>query len=95
MAFVDPRVADLVAHLDGVKAAVVLERDRIATVARELFAAHDHPGRHEITTGTGQTDAVVSLEGPAPLAVELGHWTKDHKKFVEGLHVLGRAAASG
>lgn len=94
MAFVDPKIADTVAHMAGVKAAVLLERDKLAAAAEGLFASHDHPGRHEITTEDGRTDALVSLEGPAPLSVEFGHWTPGHKRHVEGLHILGRAVAA-
>lgn len=96
MVFVDPDIAATVAHLDGVVAAVKLERDAIARVAEALFAPHDHPGRHEITTHDDvdhRTDALVSLVGPAAMSVEYGHWTADHKRHVEGLHILGRAIA--
>lgn len=94
MATVKPNVASLVAHMPEVKAAVRLERDRLAGVAEGLFASHDHPGRHEITTSNGVTDGLFSLEGPAPLSVEFGHWTKGHKTHVEGLHILGRTIAA-
>lgn len=92
MVYVDPRVAEKVAKMTGVHEAVKVKRDEIAAVARGLFASHDRPGGHEITTTDGRrTDAFVNLVGPAPLAVELGHWTPDHKRHVDGLHVLGRA----
>lgn len=106
MVFVDPNIAKTVAHMEGVREAVMAERDRIAARAEALFAPHDNPGGHEITktdpVGTG-IDALVNLEGPAPLSVEFGHWTKPAKgaratrhggeetTFVEGLHILGRA----
>jgi hypothetical protein len=95
MVWVDPNIAAKVAHFPEVKAAVRAERDKVAGVARGLFATHDMPGRHEITTQDDHLDALVSLEGPAPLSVEYGHWmnTKDGRKFVEGLHILGRAVA--
>ena len=97
MAFVDPKIAKTVAHLAGVRVAVLAERDKIAGVAEGLFASHDNPGGHEITTSEphdfGALDAFVSLEGPAPLSVEFGHWTPDHKQHVEGLHILGRTVA--
>ena len=94
MSFVDPKVADLVAHMPEVHAAVILERDKMAVVAEGLFAIHDRPGRHEITKTDEKVDALVSLEGPAPLSVEFGHWTADHKTRVDGLHILGRAIAA-
>lgn len=97
MAFVDPKTAEKVAHLPEIHKAVLLVRDKVAAVAEGLFAAHDNPGGHEINTkdhGFGDLDGFVNLDGPAPLSVEFGHWTPDHKKHVEGLHILGRAVAS-
>lgn len=91
MATVNPRIAAIVAHMPGMVEAVRAERDRVASIAEALFAAHDNPGRHEITKQDEDPDALVSLDGPAPAAVELGHWTPDRTKFVDGLHVLGRA----
>lgn len=98
MAFVDPNIAETVAHMPEVHAAVLAERDRVARIAEALFAPHDDPGRHKITALDEPDDGLVSLEGPAPLAVEFGHWTPDHKSHVEGIHVLTRAidqAAAG
>jgi hypothetical protein len=94
MVWVDPKIAAKVAHFPEVKAAVRVERDKVAGIARGLFASHDNPGGHEITTQDDHLDALVSLEGPAPMSVEFGHWTPDHKKHVEGLHILGRAIAA-
>ena len=91
MATVKPGVASIVAHMPEVKAAVRLERDKLAARAAGLFASHDNPGGHHLTKENGSTDALVSLEGPAPLSVEFGHWTPDHKTHVAGLHILGRA----
>lgn len=93
MAFVDPRIAKTVAHMAGVRLAVRTERDKLAAVAEGLFASHDNPGGHEISTDNSGIDALFSLEGPAPLSVEFGHWTPDHKQHVEGLHILGRTVA--
>ena len=73
MAWVDPRIADKMARDKGIKEAVRAERDRIAAVAEGFFAPHDNPGGHKITTSNGtKTDAFVNLDGPAPLAVDLG-----------------------
>lgn len=93
MVWVDPQIAKKVAYMPEVHAAVVAERDRLERVAAGLFASHDNPGRHEITKTDDRVDALVNLDGPAPLSVEFGHWTPDHKRYVEGLHILGRAAA--
>ena len=79
-------------RLPAVRGAVRGERDAIASRARSLFAAHDRPGGHSITTSDGAVDASVWLEGPAPVALERGHFARDGKTFVEGIHVMGRAA---
>lgn len=80
------------ATLPSVRRAVRGERDEIAVRARSLFAAHDRPGGHRITTSNGAVDAHVWLEGPAPRAVEFGHFTPSGEKYVDGLHILARAA---
>jgi hypothetical protein len=94
MSFVDPKIADIVAHLPGVHFGVLIERNRLANIADGIFATHDHPGGHEITVSDHAVDGFVNLDGPAPLSVEFGHWTKDHKTRVEGLHILSRAVAA-
>ena len=96
MATVNPRIGRIMSRDKGVRTAVRAERDRIAATAEGFFASHDNPGGHKITTSNGRVDAFVSLDGPAPLSVEFGHWqkTKGGREFVEGLHVLGRAVAS-
>ena len=86
------------AHSSAVRRVVRAERDRIKDAAETLFAPHDRPGGHKITTSNGIVDAYVSLEGPAAAALEFGHFTVPDKKgevrFVEGLHVMGKAARS-
>lgn len=99
MATVYPKIEARLAHMPEVRAAVLLERDKLAAAAKALFAAHDNPGGHEINTddpdiGFSKVDGFVNLEGPAPLAVEFGHWTPHHAQFVDGLHILGRTVAS-
>lgn len=83
--------------MGGVREGVRTERDKLAAITDGLFASHDHPGGHRVTQQDGRTDAFVSLEGPAPLSVEFGHWTDAKKpsdrRFVDGLHVLTRAIA--
>lgn len=93
MAYVDPKIGSIVAHQAGVITAVRGDRDRIFDIAKGLFASHDKPGRHEFHTHDDGTDALIDFDGPAPLAVEYGHWTPDHKEHVEGLHIFDRAIA--
>lgn len=80
------------ANLPSVQDAVLDERDQIAGRARSLFASHDRPGGHRITTSRSRPDAAVWLEGPAPRAVEFGHFTPGGDKYVDGLFILARAA---
>ncbi len=80
------------ARLPSVQGAVHGRRGKIAAKARALFASHDRPGGHSIKTHDGAVDAYVSLVGPAAVAVEYGHFTAKGDRFVEGLHIMGRAA---
>jgi hypothetical protein len=86
--------ADLVAHLEGVKAAVVdVAAAPVLRRARAILAEHSTGGSdpHEIQLRLGaQTDAFVDLVGPAPAALEYGHVTPKGKA-VDGLHILKRA----
>lgn len=79
------------ARTGTVRGAVRSERDAVASRARARFASHDRPGGHSITTTNGPVDAFVWLEGPAPRAIEFGHFVfrKDGTAtWVEGLHVI-------
>lgn len=85
----------LIAHLDGVTGAVVDAATPILQRARATLAAHRNDGDHEVQLRLGaQTDAFVELVGPAPLAVERGHYAPDGS-WVEGLHVLRDAVQPG
>ncbi|MGW4114820.1 DUF5403 family protein [Actinosynnema sp. NPDC004786] len=95
MAQVYRNAADLIAHLDGVTAAVVeLGAGPVLRRARALLTEHTTTGpgeHHEVQLRLGeQTDAYVELVGPAPVALEYGHVTKNGKT-VDGLHILKRA----
>lgn len=88
------------ARIGSVRRAVRSVRDDIKAKAEALFAPHDRPGGHEITKSDGAVDAYVSLVGPAPASVEFGHFTPigededAEPTYVEGLHIMGRAARS-
>lgn len=95
MADVYRNAADLIAHLEGVKAAVVeVGAAPVLRRARAILAEHttdDDGEHHEVQLRLGaQTDAFVDLVGPAPAALEKGHVTKNGKT-VDGLHILKRA----
>ena len=84
------------ASLPGVKAAVRETADRIEARAKADFAPHDNPGGHTIRSRNAGPDRLVYLTGPAPVALEYGHFTRARKganpSWVEGLHIMGRAA---
>lgn len=95
MAQVYKNCNSLIAHLDGVTGAVVDTATPILGRARARLAAHRDDGDHEVQLRLGaQTDAFVELVGPAPLAVERGHYAPDGT-WVEGLHVLRDAVVPG
>lgn len=79
------------ARTSSVRGAVRGERDSIAAKARARFSSHDRPGGHSITTEDRGVDAFVWLEGPAPRAIEFGHFVyrKDGSAtWVEGLNII-------
>ena len=80
------------ARLPSVQREVRARRGMIAAKARALFASHDRPGGHSIKTHDGAVDAYVSLVGPAAVSVEFGHFTAKGDRYVNGLHIMGRAA---
>lgn len=95
MALVYKNVASLVAHLDGVTGAVVDAATPILAKARANLAARRDDGDHEVQLRLGaQTDAFVELVGPAPLALERGHFAGDGS-WVEGANILRDAVQPG
>lgn len=81
------------AGLPSVQAAVKGVQGDVYAKARANFASHDRPGGHRVTKGRpNRFDRAVYLVGPAPMSVEFGHFTPKGTKYVEGLHVLGRAS---
>lgn len=93
MAEVYPKVNSLIAHLPEVRAAVAVEADARAVVARALLAPHTKSGKTEVTVQHRRVDSLVSLENPkgeiAVLSIEFG-W-HDGDAHADGLHILGRA----
>src|SRR5690606_15798559 len=83
----------------GVRAATYEAAQEIGAKARANMARHRFHGNetdHEVTVTRGRVDAFVNLEGPAPGAVEIGHWYKGNlgvtPKFVPGLYIITGAA---
>lgn len=59
----------------------------IAARARGNLAGVRDQGRHTVTVSKGAVDRFVNLEGPAALAVEVGHVTRGGT-VVRGANVL-------
>lgn len=94
MAQVYKNCNDIVAHLDGVGGAVVDAAAPILARAKSNLAAHRDTGEHQVELRLGaRTDAFVDLVGPAPLALEVGHFMPNGD-FVEGTRIL-RDAVQG
>lgn len=83
-----------VARLPGVRAFVQQSAEASGVRAATLLAQHHKTGAHRIVvkhrTGRKGLDSMVSIQGPAPGALELGHVARDGSE-VEGLHILRRA----
>lgn len=95
VAVVYPGTDDYVSHLLGVRASLAAEGSKIAARARVLLAQHRDTGAARIEESSGRLDRFVSLSDergyPAAGAIEYGHLRRDGT-FVEGLHVMARAA---
>ena len=94
------RVNKIVAHTPGVRAEVYSAAQEIAAKAEQILLEHrdtTNKTDHEITISRGTVDSFVNLEGPAPAAVEWGHFWDNGEieaevTFVPGLYILHRAA---
>ena len=76
----------------------------VADNARALAASHNVSGEFEASIGVerrpgkrGVTDRIVYADDPNALSIEFGHLTRPGKDgtsqhWVEGLHILARAA---
>lgn len=66
----------------------------IVPAAKANLARHRRDGDHSIVLSRGRTDSFVSLQGPAALSVEQGHWTvwNGRSMYVPGLRILRDAA---
>lgn len=100
--YVRPDLDDIVAHLQGVGAAVHAEGDKIAARAESNLAGHRKTGAAHIEVEHSETDSYVSLVDGTPqntnalpaLAIEYGHKvkTKNGEEWVPGLYIITKAA---
>lgn len=81
------------AKLPEVQAVLDTKREEIYAKAQALFAEHHKTGEHEITKSDGRVDKYVNIDGPGALSIEEGHFDgyRGKRRYVEGLHILGRA----
>lgn len=65
--------------------------------ARARLLKHTHHGDHEITVAKARadeafaykgTDYMVSLVGPAAVAIEMGHFNAQTGRWTEGIHIM-------
>ena len=99
MAWVDPRLDEIIAGHRGVRGVLREIRDDGAARAKALLAPHDQTGGSKITKSRGKIDFFWSLEDaddgpgePAAYAIEFGYSTDGAP--VQGLHIIGRSAGS-
>jgi hypothetical protein len=97
--FIDPNIADTVAHLSEVNRAVEAAAKRAGEVASGVLSQHHHSGDAKITVTKGdKTDWFVNLDDTAgtgrghhaAAAIEYGHMAPDGT-FVDGIHALTRS----
>lgn len=96
MAWVDPNVADIVAHLPGVKAAVYEKAQSGAGKAEAVLNAHRYQGHSRITVTRGDVDSFVNLDDTrgehAAAAIEYGRpFVEGRGGPTQGVHALGAA----
>lgn len=86
-----PRLERVVAHLPELEEQMGdITFEKLTVRARERLAEHRKTGEHRITQTKGGVDHFVNLEGPAAMAVEVGHHNVRTGEFTPGIHVLGR-----
>nr|WP_078970422.1 DUF5403 family protein [Streptomyces natalensis] len=91
MAYVDPRLSAIAAHLPEVKTQVRAELSRRASHVQAVVSAHVATGAlaRSLDVETNTTDSTVSIADPAVEAINYGHWTAgENPAYVEGIHAI-------
>ncbi len=88
-----------VAIIVGNSSAMDAAADSVANKARSLAAGHRVTGDFVRSIGTakipgksGVTDRIAFVDHVAAASIEFGHHQRGTGRFVEGLHIFGRAA---
>ncbi len=73
--------------------------ERVANAARSIAVGHNVTGEYLSGIGTseirgkrGVTDRIAYVDAEAAASREFGHRTRGGRGYVEGLHIMGRAA---
>jgi hypothetical protein len=89
----------VVSHTDEVQGEVKRATEWIESRADAILQAHrdnSDAQHHSISSSMGDTDGYVTMSGPAPMSLEFGHmlvyFGKPTHKYIQGLHILYRAA---
>lgn len=87
----------IVAHHDTTQHAIGTEQGVIQGRAVSRLEQHRDSGASRISTSEDAPDAYVTLEDPAAVSIEFGHFVKgkyetDTPKFVPGLYILTEAS---
>ena len=86
----EPDVDSRMSRAVEVRTELDRQQSRIAQRARSNLAGVRDTGAHHIATRRGAVDRYVQLEGPAPLSIEAGHYTRTGT-YVPGHHILSNA----
>ncbi|WP_172384861.1 DUF5403 family protein [Streptomyces sp. MNP-20] len=93
MASVVNNLDSIVAHLPGVRDGVADVAEERAERVRAVVEAHRRTG--DLASGmdvrVNRTDGVISLEDPAVLSINYGHWARDGLTWVSGIHAIEAA----
>lgn len=88
------RANKLLANLPGVQTALDRNARRMEGTARGLLSQHRKSGAHQIETTRGKVDRFVAMVGPGAVGLEKGHIDARTGRYIDGLHVIERAARS-
>jgi len=82
---------EIVAHLDGVIAAVYATAQQGAARARAILASHRHTGASSIEVSQGDVDSYISLVDPAAISIEFGRVGTMGRGTSQGVFAITKA----
>ncbi|AUG87142.1 hypothetical protein HOS58_gp10 [Streptomyces phage Attoomi] len=80
----------IVARMPGVREAVGDATEASGERVRAVVAAHRNTGAlaSGMDVKVHRVDGVVSLEDPAVVSINYGHWARDGVTWVSGIHAI-------